>query len=142
AATLTCSGSQGGAIERYAVDQPHTTRGQAKRLQAGQGPGCLTQMESPAAIGTEVDQGIQRMRPTFGYQGLRRLVIRFSVAIAEHILMHQPTNHGLVRVWLGWQRHVVLDIDDEQPLRVLRNRSEEHTSEVQSRENLVCRLLL
>src|SRR2546430_5911830 len=33
-------------------------------------------------------------------------------------------------------------LDDAQPLQLLRIRSEEHTSELQSQSNLVCRLLL
>src|SRR5690606_39771382 len=44
------------------------------------------------------------------------------------------------RVLKIWRCKAVVDIKDEIPLA--RERSEEHTSELQSRENLVCRLLL
>src|SRR2546429_3521180 len=43
--------------------------------------------------------------------------------------------------WLG-TREVIVTRDEEGQIRVFSNRSEEHTSELQSRLHLVCRLLL
>src|SRR5690606_41838226 len=48
----------------------------------------------------------------------------------------QPQPHGLTHEGLGMARAV------EQAVVAVAVRSEEHTSELQSRENLVCRLLL
>src|SRR5436309_11915451 len=48
---------------------------------------------------------------------------------------------GDTRRPLGQQQHLVGEVDRLQVL-LLTKRSEEHTSELQSRENLVCRLLL
>src|SRR3712207_8920473 len=53
-----------------------------------------------------------------------------------------------VRKWDGWHRHVTLCLLAHAFLVVVRSgaeheeRSEEHTSELQSRQYLVCRLLL
>src|SRR5690606_40739276 len=51
----------------------------------------------------------------------------------------RPTAHGTV-VGVGDRERAVGQYRDTE--RVLQERSEEHTSELQSRENLVCRLLL
>src|SRR5690606_40090886 len=50
--------------------------------------------------------------------------------------LHLHLEHAVVQV-LGTRRTSLLPVADEVP-----ERSEEHTSELQSRENLVCRLLL
>src|SRR5207247_7091368 len=48
---------------------------------------------------------------------------------------------GLARVWAGWRQPLVI-VTPDTVLRWQRHRSEEHTSELQSRVDLVCRLLL
>src|SRR5690606_42083962 len=48
-----------------------------------------------------------------------------------------PPQSSHLRFFTGWQRENIDDTDSQSMVR-----SEEHTSELQSRENLVCRLLL
>src|SRR5690606_41448370 len=68
-------------------------------------------------------------RPTsrcLGLCGLRRDILQ--VALSGLICIHKRP----IELWLHWEREG----------RRVTKRSEEHTSELQSRENLVCRLLL
>src|SRR5256886_12826194 len=53
-------------------------------------------------------------------------------AVRRHAV-HRPT---------GGEEHVVRENEDEHDRGVHEERSEEHTSELQSQSNLVCRLLL
>src|SRR3712207_9470305 len=57
---------------------------------------------------------------------------------AEHRLDEPPDLLGVVR--FPWPR--LLRADGQSPVTGLAGRSEEHTSELQSRQYLVCRLLL
>src|SRR5690606_40885533 len=59
--------------------------------------------------------------------------------IARYITGQEGAHHLLVQ---GQSRFRVLEFLTGWPYMVARVRSEEHTSELQSRENLVCRLLL
>src|SRR6266511_5101845 len=68
-------------------------------------------------------------------------------ARARDLLIRVPCNHFLFR-WQGayaaeaGKTGPKADDLDHDPGQEARSRSEEHTSELQSRENLVCRLLL
>src|SRR5690606_4126545 len=75
-------------------------------------------------------------------EGIRR--VNF---VADRIPNFDETNR-LLASWTGWELEVVPGlIPDKDFFELLANkrfpaRSEEHTSELQSRENIVCRLLL
>src|SRR5690606_38143518 len=84
----------------------------------GSGAGFMTGTSQATAFVTGVVALIKAQYPEFNYQQVRNIVISSSERIA--------TLQGKV---LGAGK---LDA----------SRSEEHTSELQSRENLVCRLLL
>src|SRR3712207_8453520 len=51
-------------------------------------------------------------------------------------------NNLTSRGGLIFERTRVVDLDEGEPCRLTTERSEEHTSELQSRQYLVCRLLL
>src|SRR2546430_9348325 len=70
----------------------------------------------------------------FPYTTLFRSVGVHAHRLAVPLLRHVP---GLARRRPDRQRHLV-----ERAVRQLTARSEEHTSELQSQSNLVCRLLL
>src|SRR5690606_39407912 len=59
--------------------------------------------------------------------------------VADHCLLMPPSTSGNISStrWFTWYADVFAA-----PLASVRARSEEHTSELQSREKLVCRLLL
>src|SRR5690606_40614732 len=82
---------------------------------------------------------------TVAAQNMPKL-IRHPVAgggFFAHDLINDLRNRiGNRWVELRHQRHAVTDVRQRQFLLVCAGRSEEHTSELQSRENLVCRLLL
>src|SRR5947209_15982988 len=65
-------------------------------------------------------------------------------AFSELVLRHQKMVYSVARGMLG-DAHLAEDLAQEAFLhayRALSSRSEEHTSELQSRQYLVCRLLL
>src|SRR5690606_41885291 len=66
---------------------------------------------------------------------LRELGDAFSLAVLPGPAQHRRHRTGQLGEALGAER-------GDEDLGELRVRSEEHTSELQSRENLVCRLLL
>src|SRR5690349_22376545 len=69
---------------------------------------------------------------------------------ARHAMLHLVDEAQLVRIYrliaagaveiARFERHLVHEV--RQQARLLQRRSEEHTSELQSRRDLVCRLLL
>ena len=63
----------------------------------------------------------------------------------EHAFHEAKSQLGMaqyqVRVWKGWHHHMAL-VALATVFMLREKRSEEHTSELQSRRNLVCRLLL
>src|SRR5207302_7434162 len=61
--------------------------------------------------------------------------------LAEDGLVRRPHVHDLARLELQGLRGLARELGRE-PLAVVAHRSEEHTPELQSREKLVCRLLL
>src|SRR6266511_4503533 len=91
------------------------------------------------------------------------LVFVFAITQVTSFLSHSPTGGGLLRallllgmLWWAWSAYAWLTntLDPEEggvrlamlaavaAMLIVSLRSEEHTSELQSRENLVCRLLL
>src|SRR5690606_42135990 len=103
--------------------------------------------------------------PSFFYETAPTAIYTLSlhdalpISLAEHRACRADAGHGQAQVGVGQQRvadqllqHRVVEL--RPPLghgdaggegfagRVVQVRSEEHTSELQSRENLVCRLLL
>src|SRR5690606_41678827 len=87
---------------------------------------------------------IQRAPPStlFPYTTLFRSSVQQRIEVARRTPAGERS--GALHRRLGAE-----DVADRQPLRAVdvhrvadRGRSEEHTSELQSRENLVCRLLL
>src|SRR5436309_7656424 len=67
------------------------------------------------------------------------------VSVFVSVRLRGASNLGAFADLRHWVRHLRNDgisIDLQCSGRTLRVRSEEHTSELQSRENLVCRLLL
>src|SRR5690606_41631373 len=60
-----------------------------------------------------------------------------AARLADHPPAHLPLHRPLATIGQHERRRT-----HERPAPVLVGRSEEHTSELQSRENLVCRLLL
>src|SRR3712207_8417202 len=73
----------------------------------------------------------------FPYTTLFRSVDERLVRAAAAAHDPQDAQAPRERVHVGLE-----DVGGEGPVRVARNRSEEHTSELQSRQYLVCRLLL
>lgn len=117
AATFTSRRGERGAIRRDDVEQRNTAGAQAKCLQSRQRTGLLAQVETTTTIGAEVDQYIQCAEPPLNREGLFRLTAGLGIAGTQGIFMHQPTDHRLLRIGLGRQRHVILNIDDEQAFR-------------------------
>ena len=120
AATFTSRSGERGAIRRHDVEQRNTTGAQGKCLQSRQRTGLLTQVETTATIGAEVDQYIQCADTALNREGLLRLAAGLGVAVTQGIFVHQPTDHRLLRIGLGRQRHVILNLDDEQAFRAFR----------------------
>src|SRR5690606_39891875 len=87
----------------------------------------------------------QTLLPGFGEAGQRRLLASTALVIGCGALGSAAADL-LVRAGVG--RIVIVDRDYVEITNLQRqvlfdeHRSEEHTSELQSRENLVCRLLL
>src|ERR1041385_8362337 len=75
--------------------------------------------------------------PTFGIAYLREFLRRYDVACDICYLAEDGTAHGLSRGELAERCR-----DSDLYLNLSNMRSEEHTSELQSRLHLVCRLLL
>src|SRR2546430_2888615 len=70
-------------------------------------------------------------------------LLRFSTARHDHSMTSFEIQSVDLHIPLDRPSHHVLRIDAQrQLLRLTKERSEEHTSELQSQSNLVCRLLL
>src|SRR5690606_22211848 len=120
AATFTSRSGERGAIRRDDVEQRNTAGAQAKCLQSRQRTGLLAQVETTTTIGAEVDQYIQCADTPLNREGLFRLAAGLGIAVTQGIFMHQPADHRLLRIGLGRQRHVILNVDDEQAFRAFR----------------------
>src|SRR5690606_35131308 len=85
-----------------------------------------------------VVRGICCLRP--GRKGLSDNIQVYSIVgdFLEHSRIYHFHNNGKHRTYVGSADAMVRSFDK----RLESLRSEEHTSELQSRENLVCRLLL
>src|SRR5690606_40682715 len=78
-----------------------------------------------------------RSKKTPAILGLFAIVVLVGLWFERYMLVYPSLYQGAERVVFGWQELVTA-----LPFAGLLIRSEEHTSELQSRENLVCRLLL
>src|SRR3712207_7701554 len=70
----------------------------------------------------------------------RRRVLR--PAVAGRLVQAAPHEPLARAARVHRERDLLVVLGDREPPRVLADRSEEHTSELQSRQYLVCRLLL
>src|SRR5215475_5977187 len=103
-----------------------------------------------AAIGWVESPLLERAHaPRQGDEGAPSAWIVFEPGVAKAVRDLRAGDHVIVVSWLDRARRDVLTThprdDPDSPLLGVfstRSRSEEHTSELQSRENLVCRLLL
>src|SRR5690606_41422482 len=77
-----------------------------------------------------------------GAQALGGGAFGAEIALGVHALVADEAEDGLGAIARGVQRAVTEGADAELDAEPAAIRSEEHTSELQSRENLVCRLLL
>src|SRR5437016_9197597 len=73
--------------------------------------------------------------------------IRSNVSRAQASSAHRPPKFAGLRArrfagWLSFRAPHSLDLQGGRPVSEIADRSEEHTSELQSLTNLVCRLLL
>ena len=109
-AALAGRGGQGAAVGRDGVKQLDVARGQAQVLQADQRTRGGAQLEAAAAVGAEVDQGVQRPDIAFDRQGL---IAAFGITVVQRVFMHQAAHGGPFARSADQYRHIVLDIDDE-----------------------------
>ena len=104
---VAASGSgQGGAIGRNRIGQRNPSRGQPLTDQGIQGRGTAIEGETAAAVGTEIDQGIQCARCACQGCALR---CAFEVAIAQRILVNQTCDHWPLVRHTGLLRRIVVD---------------------------------
>src|SRR2546430_12213465 len=92
--------------------------------------------------------------PAFGWIASRRLPAAGTICSSTPYKVLEPTEQFAPRAWTPSARNVRPTSAGERPVNVTpstvkaicatmgRSRSEEHTSELQSQSNLVCRLLL
>src|SRR5256886_2703893 len=115
-----------------------TPRGDVKRLPKG-----ATPIDFAFAVHTEVGQHCQGARINGRIAPLHRPLKNGDTVEVITSPQAKPSRDWLAHVQTGRARHKIRQwIRQEEHERSLELRSEEHTSELQSQSNLVCRLLL